>query len=278
MWYSRIKTAISKQTAEDIIQGELRSGSYVDPSTEDADTIKRKLVEKYGSEEAMLEAINETIRAISTKLTGSSMADPSRETSEYFQDRTGIDAFYVLPDGTQTPNLKSHVMFDKFLVHKLGIDPSSLTDRSDRHILSELTGALRVNVSGGNVNVTIYTPPTPAQQKWMKDNDISSREMDIRRDSFQAPKQDTSEITNQLIEHGNELESVVYKLEEIVNNFVVTRINPKFSTETAGTESYYITDNPQNLDEEMFEKLKDVKSQLDSVKGLSYDLKNLGAR
>jgi len=278
MWYSRIKTAISKQTAEDIIQGELRSGSYVDPSTEDADTIKRKLVEKYGSEEAMLEAINETIRAISTKLTGSSMADPSRETSEYFKDRTGIDAFYVLPDGTQTPNLKSHVMFDKFLVHKLGIDPSSLTDRSDRHILSELTGALRVNVSGGNVNVTIYTPPTPAQQKWMKDNDISSREMDIRRDSFQAPKQDTSEITNQLIEHGSELESVVYKLEEIVNNFVVTRINPKFSTETAGTESYYITDNPQNLDEEMFEKLKDVKSQLDSVKGLSYDLKNLGAR
>ena len=278
MWYSRIKTAISKQTAEDIIQGELRSGSYVDPSTEDADTIKRKLVEKYGSEEAMLEAINETIRAISTKLTGSSMADPSRETSEYFQNRTGIDAFYVLPDGTQTPNLKSHVMFDKFLVHKLGIDPSSLTDRSDRHILSELTGAMRVNVSGGNVNVTIYTPPTPAQQKWMKDNDISSREMDIRRDSFQAPKQDTSEITNQLIEHGSELESVVYKLEEIVNNFVVTRINPKFSPETAGTESYYITDNPQNLDEEMFEKLKDVKSQLDSVKGLSYDLKNLGAR
>jgi len=278
MWYSRIKTAISKQTAEDIIQSELRSGSYVDPSTEDAETIKRKLVEKYGSEEAMLEAINETIRAISTKLTGSSMADPSRETSEYFQDRTGIDAFYVLPDGTQTPNLKSHVMFDKFLVHKLGIDPSSLTDRSDRHILSELTGAMRVNVSGGNVNVTIYTPPTPAQQKWMKDNDISSREMDIRRDSFQAPKQDTSEITNQLIEHGSELESVVYKLEEIVNNFVVTRINPKFSPETAGTESYYITDNPQNLDEEMFEKLKDVKSQLDSVKGLSYDLKNLGAR
>jgi len=278
MWYSRIKTAISKQTAEDMIQSELRSGSYVDPSTEDADTIKRKLVEKYGSEEAMLEAINDTIRAISTKLTGSSMADPSRETSEYFQDRTGIDAFYVLPDGTQTPNLKSHVMFDKFLVHKLGIDPSSLTDRSDRHILSELTGAMRVNVSGGNVNVTIYTPPTPAQQKWMKDNDISSREMDIRRDSFQAPKQDTSEITNQLIEHGSELESVVYKLEEIVNNFVVTRVNPKFSPETAGTESYYITDNPQNLDEEMFEKLKDVKSQLDSVKGLSYDLKNLGAR
>ena len=278
MWYSRIKTAISKQTAEDIIQSELRSGSYIDPATEDAETIKNKLIEKYGSEEAMLEAINDTVRSISTKLTGSSMVDPSRETSEYFQDRTGIDAFYVLPDGTQTPNLKSHVMFDKFLVHKLGIDPSSLTDRSDRHILSELTGAMRVNVSGGNVNVTIYTPPTPAQQKWMKDNDISKQEMDVRRDSFQAPKQDTSEITNQLIEHGNELDTLAYKMEEIVNSFVVTRINPKFSPETVGTESYYITDNPQNLDEILFEKLKDIKSQLDSIKGLSYDLKSLGER
>ena len=276
MWYSRIKTAISKQTAEDIIQSELRSGSYVDPATEDAGTIKRKLIEKYGSEEAMLEAINDTLRTISTKLTGSSMADPSTETSTYFQDRSGIDAFYVLPDGTQTPNLKSHVMFDKFLIHKLGIDPSALTDRSDRHILSELTGAMRVNVSGGNVNVTIYTPPTPAQQKWMKDNDISTQEMDIRRDSFQAPKQDTSEITNQLVEHGNELVSITYKLDEIINSLVVTRVNPKFSPATVGTESYYITENPQNIDEELFEKLKDIKSQLDSVKSLSYDLSKLG--
>jgi hypothetical protein len=278
MWYSIVKTAISKQNAEDIIQRELSSGNYIDPSTDDASTIKMKLIEKYGSEEGMLQAINDTIRILSSKLTGSSIADPSSETSTYFQDRSSIDAFYVLPDGTQTPNLRSHVMFDKFLIHNLGIDPSSLTDRSDRHILSELTGAMRVNVTGGNVNVTIYTPPTPAQQRWLKSNDISSNELDIRRDSFQAPKQDTSEITNKLIEHGNELDNLTYKLEEIVNTFVVTRINPKFSPETVGTESYYITDNPQNLNEEMFEKLKDIKSQLDSVKSLSYDLKNLGAK
>jgi len=275
MWYSRIKVAISKQTAEDIIQSELRSGSYVDSATDDADTIKSKLIEKYGSEEAMLEAINDTARALSTKLTGSSMADPSSETSTYFQDRSGIDAFYVLPDGTQTPNLKSHVMFDKFLVHKLGIDPSSLTDRSDRHILSELTGAMRVNVSGGNVNVTIYTPPTPEQQKWMKENDISREELDIRRDSFQAEKKDTSEITNQLVEHGNELDNLSYKIKEIINSLVVTRINPKFSPATVGTESYYITENPENLNEDLFEKLKDIKSQLDNLSDLSNDLKRL---
>ena len=275
MWYSIVKTAISKQTAEDIIQSELRSGSYVDPATEDADTIKRKLIEKYGSEEAMLEAINDTVRILSSKLTGSSMADPSSETSTYFQDRSGIDAFYVLPDGTQTPNLRSHVMFDKFLVHKLGIDPSELRDRSDRHILSELTGAMRVNVTGGNVNVTIYTPPTPAQQKWMKDNDISAQEMDVRRDSFQTPKQDTSEITNQLVEHGNELDDLTYKIQNIINGLVVTRVNPRFSPETVGTEPYYITENPQNLNEELFEKLKDIKSQIDNLSDLSRDLKNL---
>ena len=194
MWYSFIKTSISKEEAEKIIQQELDSRTFVDLATDDENLIKQKLIEKYGSEEAMIEAINDTVRTLSTKLTGSSMADPSSETSTYFQDRSGIDAFYVLPDGTQTPNLKSHIMFDKFLVHKLGIDPSSLTDRSDRHILSELTGAMRVNASGGNVNVTIYTPPTPEQQKWMKENDISREEMDIRRDSFQAPKKDNSEI------------------------------------------------------------------------------------
>ena len=276
MWYSRIKTAISKQSAEDIIQSELRSGSYVDPATEDADVIKSKLIEKYGSEEAMLEAINNAIVQASHKLTGSSMADPSNETGAYFQNQGGIDAFYVLPDGTQTPNLRSHVMFDKFLVHKLGIDPSALTDRSDRHILSELTGAMRVNVSGGKVNVTIYTPPTPAQQKWMKDNDISKQEMDIRRDSMQQPQADLSEISNNLAEQGKALSDLAFSLEQTINELVVTKINPRFSPATVGTEPYYITENPQRLNEELFEKLKDIKNQISYVKDLANDLNGLG--
>lgn len=276
MWYSRIKTAISKQTAEDIIQSELRSGTYVDPATEDADIIKSKLIEKYGSEEAMLEAINNTIAQLSHKLTGSSMADPSNETAAYFQNQSGIDAFYVLPDGTQTPNLRSHVMFDKFLIHKLGIDPSALTDRSDRHILSELTGAMRVNVSGGKVNVTIYTPPTPAQQKWMKDNDIAKEELDIRRNSMEQPKEDISELTYQLVEKGNQLSSLSSELGYIINELVVTRINPKFSPATVGVEPYYITENPQNLNEDLFEKLKEVKSEIDRVRDLANILTGLG--
>jgi len=275
MWYSRIKLAISKQNAEDIIQSELRSGTYVNPATEDADIIKSKLIEKYGSEEEMREAINNAIVQISQKLTGSSMADPSNETASYFQNQDGIDAFYVLPDGTQTPNLRSHVMFDKFLVHKLGIDPSALTDRSDRHILSELTGAMRVNVSGGKVNVTVYTPPTPDQQKWLKNNDISRDELDIRRDSMEKPQSNTAEITNQLAEQGKALSDVAFSLEQAVNELVVTRVNPKFSPATVGVEPYYITENPQNLNEDLFEKLKDIKSQIASVKDLANDLSNL---
>jgi hypothetical protein len=278
MWYSRIKTAISKQSAEDIIQSELRSGTYVDPATEDADIIKSKLIEKYGSEEAMLEAINDAIVQMSHKLTGSSMADPSNETAAYFQNKGGIDAFYVLPDGTQTPNLRSHVMFDKFLIHRLGIDPSALTDRSDRHILSELTGAMRVNVSGGKVNVTIYTPPTPAQQKWMKDNDISKQEMDIRRDSMQQPQANTSEISNHLAEQGKSLADLAFTLEQTINELVVTKVNPRFSPATVGTESYYITENPQGLNEELFEKLKDIKSQITYVSDLAKDLTGLGEK
>jgi hypothetical protein len=275
MWYSRIKLAISKQNAEDIIQSELRSGTYVDPATEDADTIKSKLIEKYGSEEEMREAINNAIVQISQKLTGSSMADPSNETASYFQNQDGIDAFYVLPDGTQTPNLRSHIMFDKFLVHKLGIDPSALTDRSDRHILSELTGAMRVNVSGGKVNVTVYTPPTPDQQKWLKNNDISRDELDIRRDSMEKPQSNATEITNQLAEQGKALSDVAFSLEQAINELVVTRVNPKFSPATVGIEPYYITENSQNLDEDLFEKLKDIKSQIASVKDLANDLSNL---
>ena len=278
MWYSRIKTAISKQSAEDIIQSELRSGTYVDPATEDADVIKSKLIEKYGSEEAMLEAINNAIVQASHKLTGSSMADPSNETGAYFQNQGGIDAFYVLPDGTQTPNLRSHVMFDKFLVHKLGIDPSALTDRSDRHILSELTGAMRVNISGGKVNVTIYTPPTPAQQKWMKNNDIARDEMDIRRDSMEKPQVNTSAISNQLVEQGKALNDLAFTLEQTLNEIVVTRVNPKFSPSTVGTEPYYITENPQGLNEELFEKMKDIKSQITYVKDLANDLNSLGEK
>jgi hypothetical protein len=71
------------------------------------------------------------------------------------------------------------------------------------------------------------------------------------------------------------LSDVAFSLEQAVNELVVTRINPKFSPATVGVEPYYITENPQNLNEDLFEKLKDIKSQIASVKDLANDLSNL---
>jgi hypothetical protein len=137
---------------------------------------------------------------------------------------------------------------------------------------------MRVNVSGGKVNVTIYTPPTPAQQKWMKNNDIARDEMDIRRDSMEKPQVNTSAISNQLVEQGKALNDLAFTLEQTLNEIVVTRVNPKFSPSTVGTEPYYITENPQGLNEELFEKMKDIKSQITYVKDLANDLSSLGEK
>jgi hypothetical protein len=74
------------------------------------------------------------------------------------------------------------------------------------------------------------------------------------------------------------LGDLAFNLEQAIREVVVTRINPKFSPATVGTESYYITENPQNLNEELFEKLKDIKSQISYISGLAEDLNNLGER
>ena len=112
----------------------------------------------------------------------------------------------------------------------------------------------------------------------MKDNDISRQEMDVRRDSMEQPQSNVSELLNQLSEQGKALEDLAFNLEQAIREVVVTRINPKFSPATVGIESYYITENPQNLNEELFEKLKDIKSQITYVSDLAKDLNNLGEK
>jgi hypothetical protein len=100
--------------------------------------------------------------------------------------------------------------------------------------------------------------------------------MDVRRESMEKPQLDTKEITGQLSEQGKQLNDISFQLEQVINEIVVTRINPKFSPSTVGVEPYYITENPQGLNEELFEKLKDIKNQLSSVKDLANDLAGLG--
>jgi len=103
MWYSRLKLAISKDEAERIIQEELRSRSFVDPATDDENIIKQKLIDKYGSEEEMISAINSEVAKIMNEFDQSSpWLGGSKETHTHFS--TPYEAFYVMPDGSVTPN------------------------------------------------------------------------------------------------------------------------------------------------------------------------------
>ena len=265
MWYSFIKTSISKEEAEKIIQQELDSKTFVDPATDDENSIKQKLIEKYGSEENMLAVINEEVAKIMSEFNQSSpFVRGSSETHSHFS--TPYEAFYVLPDGSVTPNLQSHVRFDKYLLSRLGINPEALKDRSDRHILSELTGAMRINYQNGSVNATIYTQPSSQQLQWLKTNDISRSELDIRRGTeveYGEPSADKyTEALSSLSDMGiREFYDQLDKAKEYLRTVIG-------SVETSYDERYRPVnkaENPNNLPEDQVEKLTKIYVNLNDA-------------
>ena len=265
MWYSFIKTSISKEEAEKIIQQELDSKTFVDPATDDENSIKQKLIEKYGSEENMVTAINQEVSRIMSEFDKSSpFVRGSSETHSHFS--TPYEAFYVLPDGSVTPNLQSHVRFDKYLLSRLGINPEALKDRSDRHILSELTGAMRINYQNGSVNATIYTQPSSQQLQWLKTNDISRSELDIRRGTeveYGEPSADKyTEVLSSLSDMGiREFYDQLDKAKEYLRTVIG-------SVETSYDERYRPVnkaENPNNLPEDQVEKLTKIYVNLNDA-------------
>ena len=265
MWYSFIKTSISKEEAEKIIQQELDSKTFVDPATDDENSIKQKLIEKYGSEENMVTAINQEVAKIMSEFNQSSpFVRGSSETHSHFS--TPYEAFYVLPDGSVTPNLQSHVRFDKYLLSRLGINPEALKDRSDRHILSELTGAMRINYQNGSVNATIYTQPSSQQLQWLKTNDISRSELDIRRGTeveYGEPSADKyTEALSSLSDMGiREFYDQLDKAKEYLRTVIG-------SVETSYDERYRPVnkaENPNNLPEDQVEKLTKIYVNLNDA-------------
>ena len=257
MWYSFIKTSISKEEAEGIIQTELRSKQFVDPATDDENIIKEKLIQKYGSEEEMVQAINSEVSKIMSEFDQSSpWVSGSRETHTHFS--TPYEAFYVMPDGSVTPNLRSHVMFDKFLLSRLGVNPEALKDRSDRHILSELTGAMRINLNNGVANATIYTNPTPQQLNWLKNNDISRDELDVRRgtevtydesdlssDQFSDAISKVSELS--IADLSRQLDNVKDQLGSVIG-----KVNSRYDENYRKINE---AENPNNLPQDQLDKL-----------------------
>lgn len=274
MWYSRIKIAVSKEDAERIIQQELESKTYVDPATDDENAIKQKLIEKYGSEENMVAAINEEVANIMSEFNQSSpFVRGSSETHSHFS--TPYEAFYVLPNGTVTPNLMSHVRFDKYLLSRLGINPEALKDRSDRHILSELTGAMRINYQNGSVNATIYTQPSSEQIQWLKANDISRNELDIRRGTdVQYGEQDSSqyeEVSKTLSEL--KVREMYGKLDEI-KEYLKTIIGKVDSSYDSNYRRVNTAENPNNLPQDQVDKLTSVFAAIDDAETSLYTLES----
>jgi len=271
MWYSKIKIAVSKEEAEKIIQQELESKTFVDPATDDENVIKNKLIEKYGSEENMVAAINEEVAKIMSELDKSSpFVRGSSETHSHFS--TPYEAFYVLPNGTVTPNLQSHVRFDKYLLSRMGVNPEALKDRSDRHILSELTGAMRINYQNGSVNATIYTNPSPEQLQWLKANDISRSELDIRRGTEVAYGEPSDKYTEALTSLSDMGIREFYNQLDKAKEYLRTVIG---SVETSYDEKYRPinkAENPNNLPEDQVEKLTTIYVNLNDAETSLYNV------
>jgi hypothetical protein len=274
MWYSRIKLAISKEDAERIIQQELDSRTYVDPATDNEYEIKSKLIEKYGSEENMIKAINEEVAKIMSEFNQSSpFVRGSEETYSHFS--TPYEAYYVLPNGSVTPNLMSHVRFDKYLLSRLGVNPEALKDRSDRHILSELTGAMRINYNNGKVNATIYTQPTPQQLQWLKANDISRSELDIRRGTeVEYGEQEINQIeeVSKTLSDLN-VREMYSKLDEI-KEYLKTIIGKVESSYDSNYRRINTAENPNNLPQDQVDKLTSIFAAIDDAETSLYTLES----
>ena len=268
MWYSRLKLAISKDEAERIIQEELRSRSFVDPATDDENIIKQKLIDKYGSEEEMISAINSEVAKIMNEFNQSSpWLGGSKETHTHFS--TPYEAFYVMPDGSVTPNLRSHVMFDKYLLSRLGVNPEALKDRSDRHILSELTGAMRINLNNSRANATIYTNPTKQQLDWLNANDITRDELDIRRGTeleYDDNSSTSSDQYSDVISKLSELDVVEMsrKLDDM-QRFISSAIGDVKSSYDENYRTVNTAENPNDLPEEQVKKLTEIYVNLKDI-------------
>ena len=274
MWYSRIKVAVSKEEADKIIQQELESKTFVDPATDDENAIKSKLIDRYGSEENMVAAINDEVAKIMSEFDKSSpFVRGSSETHSHFS--TPYEAFYVLPNGTVTPNLESHVRFDKYLLSRLGVNPEALKDRSDRHILSELTGAMRINYQNGSVNATIYTNPSPEQLQWLKANDISRSELDIRRGTeVTYGEQDAGQYTEVTKTLSGIDVSEMYRKMDQAKEYLKTVIGNVESKYDQNYRKINTAENPNNLPEDQVNKLTEVFAALDEAETSLYALES----
>lgn len=273
MWY---RLSISREEAENIIKRELESRTFTQPATSDILTLKKQLIEKYGSESEMIDAVNKEVNEIMSEFDQSSpWMRGSNETHTHFTQP--YEAFYVMPNGQVTPNLRSHVRFDKFLLARLGINPSGIFDRSDEHLLSALTGAMRVNfhnVSGEKRRyVTIYNPPTQQQSEWLKQHDISSGDIEYRYSQESDEEIEKVDHYKKIMDlfRDMSLEEILsdgeYMISQVTGN-IVAKYDKEYNI-------IFETNNPNSLPQEDLSKLINLYKTIRDADDFVQSLKSL---
>lgn len=276
MWYSFLKQAISRVDAENLIEQEIAS-LPTEVSLYNVHEIKKYLLEKFGSEENITSAINKEISKIldefSSSGTNAPWMKPQQQTHEHFKSDSW-ETFYVMPDGRETPVLDSHQKFDSYLLARLGINSQSQNDLT-RHLLSQLTGAMRVNYSRGAKNVTIYNGVdnlTPEQLNWLRTHSISKTQLDDRsgqESEAMTPIQSLNEFRDEpLIKELKSNYDRISNTVDLLNNYlgkVTTKFHSAYNVE-------YTVENPKNLPVELAKKLADVKTDLDDASYAFYKL------
>lgn len=170
-------------------------------------------------------------------------------------------------------------MFDKYLLSRLGVNPEALKDRSDRHILSELTGAMRINLNNGRANATIYTNPTPQQLDWLKKNDVSRDELDIRRGTQVAYGDESDSSSDQYSEAISKLSELnINEISRQLDN-VKDQLQSIIGDVTSNYDANYRrvdkAENPNNLPEDQIEKLTKIYLNLKDAGTSLFEIENI---
>ena len=117
---------------------------------------------------------------------------------------------------------------------------------------------MRINLNNGVANATIYTNPTPQQLNWLKNNDISRDELDIRRGTEVAYEDSalSSDQFSDAISKVNELSiaDLSRQLDNVKDQLgsVIGKVNSRYDENYRQINE---AENPNNLPQDQLDKL-----------------------
>jgi hypothetical protein len=120
---------------------------------------------------------------------------------------------------------------------------------------------MRINLNNGRANATIYTNPTPQQLDWLKKNDITRDELDIRRGTEveYGDSSDTSDQYSVIVSKISELNINEFSRQlEQANDLIESMIGNVTSSFDKNYRRVDKAENPNNLPEDQVQKLTKI--------------------